>query len=355
MLITSIEQVTPEVLTAILRHNGFLWERASVSGLRVVKAGETNAALHYVFEIRYRDPRSLKDAPARAFLKLSRPEYPYPHIFEKEIKFYLDVAPAMQRRYKRDELPLPFCYDAWYDEKNGRSHLLLEDLSEKFMPAKGGQPPSKLHLEKMVEKLAYLHAFWWEHPALEDYATPHTEEALQAAEALYQQKYATFTQVLPNRLSPQQQEMLANIVAHFPPRRRERMVNGTGMTIVHRDTHPGNFMYAYNSVRLIDWQSWRIDSGTDDVAYLLACFLPEQTRRREERHLLQKYYDVLVRLGVKGYTWDDCLYDYRASLARCVAFLLVAWKPEEGAEGWLRGEKALRAFADVEGMAIYRE
>ena len=65
------------------------------------------------------------------------------------------------------------CYDAIYSETDGMSHLLLADLSlTHFTPITkaqllaGDTMPSQRHLEQMVDAIAGLHAYWWEHPQL---------------------------------------------------------------------------------------------------------------------------------------------------------------------------------------------
>jgi hypothetical protein len=99
-------------------------------------------------------------------------------------------------------------------------------------------------------------------------------------------------------------------------------------------------------VKLIDWQSWRVDTGTDDLAYWMACHWPLEQRVLLERDLLKRYHQRLIELGVKKYDWADCLYDYRASVIRCLFFLMVAWSPAQWGAGvwWGRVQKGIAAF-----------
>jgi hypothetical protein len=66
-------------------------------------------------------------------------------------------------------------------------------------------------------------------------------------------------------------------------------------------------------VRLFDWDSWRIDTASDDLAYMMAMHWYPDRRRQFERPLLDRYHAALVAHGVCGYdraTLDD---DYRLS------------------------------------------
>ena len=72
--------------------------------------------------------------------------------------------------------------------------------------------------------------------------------------------------------------MAGPVASAWPRRRRDRVIRAQGVTIVHRDPHPLNLLYpldsASRSVKLIDWQSWRVDTGTDDLDYLMAFHYP---------------------------------------------------------------------------------
>lgn len=69
-----------------------------------------------------------------------------------------------------------------------------------------------------------------------------------------------------------------------------------------------------------------IDVGTEDLPYRMACHWPLGAGREVEEALLARCHAGLVRQGVPGYTWADCLEDYRASIARCLFFLVVTWE-----------------------------
>ena len=67
---------------------------------------------------------------------------------------------------------------------------------------------------------------------------------------------------------------------------------------------------------LIDWQSCRVQTGTNDVAYTMVLFWYPERRRVVEKPLVEHYHRTLVEAGVTGYTWEDCWHDYRLSALR---------------------------------------
>lgn len=213
-------------------------------------------------------------------------------------------------------------------------------------------PPAQQHCEQVIEAYALLHAYWWEHPRLgQDIGVLLTAEVIETFLSRAAQKFRDFADFMGNRLSKVDYQTLAQIVSAWPVRRAKRLVAGKGITLVHRDPHPLNFLYPRDIqkgvVKLIDWQSWRVDAGTDDLAYLMACHWPFEQRHQLEFDLLNRYHRRLVALGVKDYDWDDCRYDYRASIIRCLFFLMYAWSPAQWETGawWCRIKRGLEAFS----------
>jgi hypothetical protein len=351
MLITDAKQLTPQVLTTVLRHKGYLEPQATVKDVRILSSDETNTSYIHRAAIRYTEARSLRKAPVAIFLKVTKPGLPFA---QREVTFYTKVAPRMYNRFDKKSLPLALCYDAYYDDDSARAHLLLDDISDKYFPAKQGLPPTERHTMMVLEKLANFHAYWWENPALDEMDDLPTEESIAANEQGYRDAYDPFLTEMQYSLSARHREILDKLLATgYPTLRRDNLLAGRRLSIVHRDAHPENVLYAFDSIKMIDWQSWRIDAPTDDIAYFIACHFSSHTRRFKEKPMLQRYYDTLTRNRVQGYSWDDLWDDYRASVARCILFLLRAWSPEKGKDWWRKhGELALNAFDELDGMRV---
>ncbi|MCA9913347.1 MAG: hypothetical protein KC496_08350, partial [Anaerolineae bacterium] len=65
MLITDLRHVTPKLLTAIFRANGFLSERELVTKVQVEDSSASGVAQHHRLSLRYKDFQTHRHAPER--------------------------------------------------------------------------------------------------------------------------------------------------------------------------------------------------------------------------------------------------------------------------------------------------
>ncbi len=347
-VITSLEQVTLKWLTTRLKERGYLESGKVIEVEQKAIASHNSTSAHLA--IRYSAGADPKNAPDRLFVKVANPEAPFNKV---EFQFYTVVAAGMQASHPGRTWPFPRCYDAAYDADGQGAYLLLEDLSGTHFPAEIPLPPTSSQAGGMVDGLAALHAYWWEHGRLGvDVGRLHTADSLAEMIAWAAGNFGRWVDYMGDRLSAGRMETMSRIFAGWPERRLERLVQAKGITLVHRDTHPLNFLYPYDesadSVRLVDWQSWRVDTGTDDLAYMMACHWYPGYRKNLERPLVERYHQALLTGGVRNYSWDDCWYDYRASVIRCLFFLLGSWTAKRPAALWHdRLEKGLLAFEEL--------
>jgi Ser/Thr protein kinase RdoA (MazF antagonist) len=96
------------------------------------------------------------------------------------------------------------------------------------------------------------------------------------------------------------------------------LFNAPPRTLLHGDYHLGNLVFATQQggipFAVIDWQMLRRGRGVREVAYFLSENLLPENRRAVEVSLLADYHRRLVEGGVCGYTFTDCLTDYRLAL-----------------------------------------
>ncbi len=108
------------------------------------------------------------------------------------------------------------------------------------------------------------------------------------------------------------------MITHAPRLFAERYRPHRNLTLLHGDAHVWNALYprdpASDDVRLIDWDAWRIDVATDDLAYMIAVHWSPERRRRLERECLRRYHAALSAAGVKGYDFEALWRDYRLSV-----------------------------------------
>jgi thiamine kinase-like enzyme len=116
---------------------------------------------------------------------------------------------------------------------------------------------------------------------------------------------------------PDWRDLYQRLLDQAPCLLASRHQSRRNLTIVHGDAHAWNFFLPHHgdeSVKLIDWEDWDIDTATEDLAYMMAMAWYPDRRGRMERPLLDLYHATLLSSGVIGYgrqTLDD---DYRLSV-----------------------------------------
>lgn len=339
VIVTKVEQITPNWITNILQSGGTIPKNISVTDIHLDRSEMANCVAYYL-TLKYNHVNHAS-APHRLFLKLPNPDF---ERADKEVEFYTVIVPVMQNSPMR-QWPFLRCYHAACSAETGQAHFLFEDLSVTHFTTDDSMPPTQGHCEQVIDAYARFHAFWWEHPKLgQEIGQLLTDEMIDGFIGAVQKRFSQLVDDMGAELAQADQEILERVALAWPSRRRDRVIQGKGVTLVHRDPHPRNFLYPKQEqdgiVKLIDWQSWRIDTGTDDLAYLMAFHWPFEARVQMELDLVKRYHHQLVGYGVTGYTWDDCCYDYKASVIRCLFFLMGAWSLKQ----WERIKKGIEAF-----------
>ena len=349
------DDATPHWLTDALRAEGALRRGRVVDVYRGAVQSTSTWQLHSL-ELRYSPGAAAVEAddpPKRLLLKVSH-DAPHQGLSTgKEVWFYRYVA----TEESMSSVPLVRCYAAAHEPPYGASYALVDDLS-----ATHGQPPLLLvpphaHGVQAIEALARLHAAWWQHPRL----TPDHDVAERlawervAAQAIgrldpIETLVPTFLAYLGDRLSSKQSGVFEQVVAS-DARRRERRQRRP-QTMRHGDAHWWNFLYpddpTVGTTRLLDWGTWRIGVGTDDLAYMIALHAHREWRSRFEEDLLRRYHRALTTAGVGGYEWIACWDDYRWSVIDSLHIAPHFWSINVPAcIWWPKVECGLAAFEDL--------
>jgi aminoglycoside/choline kinase family phosphotransferase len=225
----------------------------------------------------------------------------------REQLFYSRIADATP-------VEVPRCY--FVDEVGGPEPLVLEDLAH----LRVGDQVAGLTLTeatRLIDVLAILHARYWdtEPPGgdpdrLASFTDPTIAGMITALVCSGLDK-------LRERYSGRVREHILDAVAAAAPEWRQvlaRCAEGP-QTFVHNDFRLDNIFFAPDGCPVvIDWQLAGRCRGTQDVSYLLSGSMTEDMLRRSWRDLLSRYHAGLVSNGVRGYSFDQCLVDYRQSL-----------------------------------------
>jgi hypothetical protein len=180
--------------------------------------------------------------------------------------------------------------------------------------------------ELVIRKAASFHSRWWEREELLGLPwMPFINDPVhQSAEPSYQQTWPTFLKMYGERMSPEltkvgetlQHRVIAvlNELAQRP------------LTMVHGDYRADNMFFGPgpDDLTLCDWQITSKGRGAFDVAYFLSMSIDPDLRNAEEMRLLHLWHDGLAEGGVRDYSWDQALHDYRLGVLYSWVYVVIA-------------------------------
>jgi len=174
-----------------------------------------------------------------------------------------------------------------------------------------------LQRERILRAWAQFHAAWWDDPRLgSSVGTFSDRDGMTRYLQRFADELKRFADRLGDRFSRERRALYEQLIA-AGPRLNERTLGHRHMTIVHGDAHFWNCFVpkdgADGDVLLFDWDSWRLDTATDDLAYMMAMLWYPDRRRRIEQPLLDRYHAAILAHGVGGYGRQALNEDYRLS------------------------------------------
>ena len=302
------EALTPEWLSAALRSGGapagatvttITWEPTGDQGWTTHMARLT---LTYV--------QAGDGMPATLMAKFSAPDARtrrfFRRFYEREVFFYRVIAPLVPVR-------VPHCYYADYDPSAQAHVLLLEDMA----PAVAGNMGSGVSVDVALEytrRVAELHAYWWESPAL-DALLVHFPVPGAAFARGYTARFDAGLRVMSPYLDHATRSLAVRLQSGLQERWGRQST--APRTLIHWDAHAANVMLPSvngGTFTAIDWQNWTVARGIWDVARFCILSLPIAERRAAERDVVACYSKTLATLGVCHYPLAQAMADYRDAM-----------------------------------------
>jgi hypothetical protein len=322
-VIRTIDEATPERLTALLRQGGAL-PTGRVLEVRRRRSPTRNSSSYHL-RLRYSDDAPIT-SPTRVFLKLSLE----PGWGEAEVAFYRAAAGL------QPELPmLVGVIDAAIDADQN-SHLLLHDRSATHLTPvtkrqllAGVTMPTGRQLDLMIDAIAEFHARWWEDPGLgSGFATfrrsldgpSRFRDHVAQRRSQWSEFDARSGALIGDDLRNLYARALEELEGLWDHELAERFGRRRAITLSHGDCYFIQFLCPRPGVDdrayLIDFDSVSANLPAYDLVYMLATFWTreQRTEKRREERLLQRYLRGLEANGVTGYGWEDLLADYRTCL-----------------------------------------
>ncbi len=308
---TSSAEISPEWLTERLRAAGTIDSTTVVSSIERDLMG---AGIGFMGEVgRIKVSYAGGVGPATMICKIPtqdptiRGMLAAAKVFEREARFYADVAPAL------DVVPeaLGIASDLEHDDHV----LILEDLGH----LRVGDQAAGVNLEDARATMiaaARLHARFWQNDDLEsiDWMPMANSDGMKIGREVYKASLPGFLQVFAHAIDADMVSVMERYGdnVHQLLDRIAQMPN----TVVHFDFRLDNLFFddSNQNVWMIDFQTSSKGGGAYDIGYFMSQSVPIDVRRAHEDSLLHTYHDELVRLGVKGYSFDQFFQDYRVGV-----------------------------------------
>ena len=261
----------------------------------------------------------------------------------REVDFYRCVRGRPDR-----SLPVPVCHDASYDDDGG-ARVILEPLLT--------APPVPLSrhdaLVLSIDALASIHAaFWGDAPLRWSGALPLAGSGCPDTAGLRARLERACWRA-PRILSDEDALTIGDVIESGVV---EALARPGHRTLTHADLHADNVLFRARGQSVeavvIDWQLYEAGIGPCDVAHLLAFGLEPQDRRAAEDVLVRRYHAGLVAAGVRAYSLDACVADYRLGIARNLLVLLGL--SDNGTLTAAHADRALAAYRDMSVLTAAR-
>ncbi len=310
------EAVTPEWLTHALRGSAAIGDDAAVVACQRTVIGQGVGFLSRVLRVALTYDGPSVGAPRSVVVKLEPDAGEFRrfgdelHAFEREIRFYREVATVVPVR-------LPRLYFA--DVQDAQGALVMEDLGF----ATPGDQVAGMHASQViatVRLIGGLQGRFWNNAALDalDWmpTSNHVESDYDAKWPSLVEHYGRF--VGPAGLAVGER-LLGGGAAWV-----ENEIERRPRTIVHSDLRADNLLFGPagtpDAVLVVDWQIAVRSMGAFDVARLMGGSELPPERRGHQFGILRAWHAALREAGVTDYPYAEAVRDFRLGALAALSF-----------------------------------
>lgn len=298
-----------------------------IRDIQITDVVESNTALTMKAEVRIESPSS--NYIKKLFIKTvttNGNRNGYIEMSLREGDFYQFVHAS-----KCENIPIPTCYDAYVNTETKDFVIILEDISDSYQMLSQEKMCEEEYWFSCAESLAKLHAkFWNNYNQNTNQIKMCNSDDLERSIQENHEHLKHFLRAYGDNFNERIEKIFKQAMKINDELMRERIVKNhlkENVTICNGDSHIYNFMISNDEKKLpviVDFQFWSEGYGTGDLAHLTRVSFPEQLKKEMQLKLVKYYYEKLVQYGVTGYTWEDCLNDYRKDVAAMV--LIPLWQ-----------------------------
>jgi len=302
----SLEQITPDWINRAFA-NGAGADRPAVIDLSTAVIGDELGFMSLVARLDLTYDGARGDLPASVVVKLdpttgvSVSTAQETRAFEREVKFYREIAPEVDMR-------LPRIFFA--ETSPEASIIVMEDLGDlvSYDQVRG---LSHEHVLAAVREIARLHAHHWNNHDL--LAKPWLPLHDHFFDVGFEDLWPPFVEVYGLRIGREARYLGERVARHL--RWIEARIAERPLTLIHGDFRADNILFgpsgAPGDVLVLDWQLGNLSLATIDVARLLGGSEPIAERQGHQYEVLEAWHSALIDGGVPDYSYADALYDLR--------------------------------------------
>jgi aminoglycoside phosphotransferase (APT) family kinase protein len=312
----TIEDISAPWMTEVLRGAGIL-RGATVRAVEVHAIGQGIGFLSGRARVTLRYDQTEEGAPATVVVKLpssikAGDDFAEStHAYEREIRFYREVAP-------RTPIRVPRMFATIMEPTEHVFILVMEDL--KGLTA-GDQVSgmSRAQVLAAVQTVAPLHALWWNGDQRQALPwVPSVEQQLQMLSLTpetIRTAWPLFLESFGDSLPPGGRALGERIIRHLEGI-LAAFVKGA-RTLVHFDYRADNLflddLTRKDPIVVVDWQLTMWGLGAYDVARLAGGSIPAAERGGHHEEIVACWHQGLRAGGVTDYTREEAWHDYRLS------------------------------------------
>jgi hypothetical protein len=232
------------------------------------------------------------------------------NFYANEINFY---------RYLANDCPIntPRCLYASLDESTQDFLLILEDLGDS-VAGNQLQGCSQEVMSLAYHRSAELHGrYWGKTEQLKWLNYQNIEEKnIFRRDVIYKPGVESTLNMFGEYFTGNLESTVVAIGEQFKELFEQAM--GGAQTVIHGDYRTDNMLLPVvdgkTEIIAVDWQNTTGGNGTHDIAYFSAQSCDANLRGEIELQELRRYYETLIDCGVRNYSFDQCLLDYRLNL-----------------------------------------
>jgi aminoglycoside/choline kinase family phosphotransferase len=226
--------------------------------------------------------------------------------YANEINFYRHLAASSPLRS-------PHCLYAELDPDTYDFLLVLEDLGD----TEAGDQLAGCTREEILSvftSAAQLHAHYWGKTDAISWLHPHNVKEISEfkRDVIFVPGVEKTIEMFPELFNEDLEEIVRKSAQQFVELFDATMQGP--LTLVHGDYRVDNLFFMRHpelEILAVDWQNCGVAKGPTDVCYFISQGCDPVLRREIEMEALSLYHDTLVKEGVKDFSFDECLRDYR--------------------------------------------